>query len=311
MQARLTAPVSISHVGIRLLEDGPWRPIVRRITITTQAGSLTSAVWDTEAVQTVPARAGRTDFVRVTLSKVTGQSAGRSRRRAARRHRARRKRHCTQQHRRRGVRPTARAAGASASSAAARALPSFAFTRLTADPSDLLRRDPEAQFAELLEAPGWRFDADHAQRPFRRTGARLDGLLSQTRGLLVSASSSWGSLPAWRPATQSTAMHTAPGSQRRPSSLPPELPSAPGVGGSADVNLAARVSPVPAASDSDPALHLSWAQPRTLRALRIVPAGGFAAPPTIVRLESPAGTRVVRVSPQGGLVRFAGLRTTA
>ena len=308
MQARLTAPVSISHVGIRLLEDGPWRPIVRRITITTQAGSLTSAVWDTEAVQTVPARAGRTNYVRVTLSKVTGQSptgadAG--------------LRDVIVP----GVSATARSStggevyvqqpeqpGLLASSAAARALPSFAFTRLTADPSDLLRRDPEAQFARLLKLPAatsMRITASAVPT----TGAQLDGLLSQTRGLLVSASSSWGTLPAWRPANAVDGNAHSAWIAAPPSSLPPELPSAPGVGGSADVNLAARVSPVPAASDSDPALYLSWAQPRTLRALRIVPAGGFAAPPTIIRLESPAGTRVVRVSPHGGLVRFAGLRT--
>ena len=63
-----------------------------------------------------------------------------------------------------------------------RAVPSFAFTRQTANPGDLLRSDPEADFARVLRlarATSMRLTGTVLPVP----GASLDALLSRARGL--------------------------------------------------------------------------------------------------------------------------------
>ncbi|MBV9713837.1 MAG: DUF3367 domain-containing protein [Solirubrobacterales bacterium] len=300
VQANLTKPVSLSHIGVRLLEDGPWRPIVRRITVTTRTGSLTTAVRPDQSVQTVPAPMGPTSFVRVTLASVTGQTRGGATAGlrdvivpgvSATRY----------------VQPPEESA-LSSSAAAAGVTPTFDFTRQTADPQNLLRRDPETQLARVIQLPAAaRMKITGTVLP--TPGTALDRLLTHSRGIQVSASSSWDQLPNFRPGnavdgSTQTAWVAAPWS-----ALPSASPSAPGVAGPAEVNQGQRVSPVPAAADPHPSLSLRWSGARTLASVRVAPAGGLAAPPTLLRISSRQGSRTVPVAPNGGLARFQPLRT--
>ncbi len=301
VQANLTGPVEVSHVGVRLLEDGPWRPRVHRITVTTRVGSLTSTVVPDEAMQTVPVRPGPTTFVRVTFASVSGQTRGGATA---------------------GLRDVSIPGVAAtryiqppeeptllSGSAAAGITPSFDLTRQTANQTDLLRRDPEAQLAREIELPSaarMRITGTVLPTP----GAALDSLLTRTHGLTVSASSSWDELPRYRPGnaidgSARTAWIAAP-----LTALPADYPSAPGIAGTAGPDQPERVSPVPAVADPHPSLSLSWKGERTLSSVAVVPAGGFAAPPTVLRLASPQGDRVVPVAPGARLTDFRPLRTS-
>jgi arabinofuranan 3-O-arabinosyltransferase len=301
VQADLAHPVGVSHVDVQLLEDGPWRPLVHRLTVTTQQGSLTTAVTPNQTTQTLPTRPGTTRFVRITFTSVSGETRGGAT--AGLRdvkipgvHRAIRY-----------VQPPEEPALLK-SSAATGITPSFDFTRQTANPSDLLRRDPEAQLARVIELPAaasMRIRATVTPTP----GTALDRLLNRSRGLTVNASSSWNDEPRYRPAnavdgSRKTSWVAAP-----PTALPADNPSAPGITGPATVNQPQHVSPVPAVADAHPSLRLSWRHARTLAAVKVRPAGGFAAAPTELRITSAAGTRTVKVAPHDRVAHFAPLHT--
>jgi arabinofuranan 3-O-arabinosyltransferase len=296
VEADLGRSVDLAALRIRLLRDGPWRPRITAVTVTTDAGSATGPLLDTEAAQPLLLVPGLTRRVRVTIAGVTGGAASAT---SA------------------GIRDVLLGSGLAASRyveppqepelMAAGTVPTLVFSRAAADPQDLLRSDeePRLQRTWRLPAPArLRLTGTATPAP----GPALDRLLTPSRGLRVSASSSWHALPRWR------AGNAVDGSRRTVWFAAPAAPLAAAVANAPSQAVAQsggpgqRLSPVAVATDPHPRLVLRWPQPRRLRSLRIVPAPGVGSRPSTVRIGSPAGAREVAVD-AGRTVRFPALRT--
>ena len=155
VQATLERPTFVSSIRVRLLADGPWRPRVVALRVTTDAGSKVVPVRFTEDVQELPAAAGMTRAVRVAFERVAAQRrdmAGAGLRDI-------------------GIRGVVvrrfvdvpQEPDLLRASAATSRPPIIAFDRRAADPVDPLRRDEEPQLLRrfMLAAPA----------EFRLTGA--------------------------------------------------------------------------------------------------------------------------------------------
>lgn len=310
LQADFRQPIDPAGIRVRLLEDGPWRPRVSALSVTTESGTVVSQVRPNESLQTIAAPAGPTRWVRIAFAAVSHETAGGATAGL------------------REVTVFARGPGASrpvaippappwvrvpeegsqlSASATGAALPAFAFLRQTANPVDVLREDPEPQLRRVFEIPvrgSMRIAATAVPHP----GRRLDALLTPPGGLEVSASSSWNDLPGYRPAnmvdgSRRTAWVAQP---TRPE--PTSTPGAPGLRGFGSSPRRSLISPAPVETDPHPAVELRWSGERVLSSLHVVPAGDFAARPLSLRLTSPGGTREVELPPSGE-ARFEPLTT--
>lgn len=67
-------PVTVREVVLTPLADGPWRPTVGEVEVTTAGGSIRSPLGDGEGPHAVPALAVPTRFVRVVLTRVAARS---------------------------------------------------------------------------------------------------------------------------------------------------------------------------------------------------------------------------------------------
>jgi arabinofuranan 3-O-arabinosyltransferase len=77
IQITFDRPVSIPDViGIRLLDDGPFRAVADRLTVRTDTGSLTAVVRRTGTAQPLPVPPGVTRVLRITLARVHGGVPG-------------------------------------------------------------------------------------------------------------------------------------------------------------------------------------------------------------------------------------------
>jgi arabinofuranan 3-O-arabinosyltransferase len=311
VQADYREEIDPASIEVRQLQDGPWRPRVTALSVTTEAGTLTSPVRADESLQQIAAPPGPTRWVRVGFAAVgdetpTSAAAG--------------LREITVFARRPGlsapvaippatswIRVPQEGSQLSAATAGA-ALPAFSFARLRANPLDVLRRDQEPQLRRIFKTPiagAMRITATAV--PAR--GRRLDGLLTPPGGIHVTVTSSWNDLPGYRAAnlvdgSRRTAWVAAP---TRPAAT--RTPGAPGLRGfGASSPRRSLISPAPVETDPNPAVALRWSGERVLSSLRVVPAGSFAARPLRIRLTSPAGTRELDV-PRSGELRFAPLRT--
>jgi arabinofuranan 3-O-arabinosyltransferase len=306
IQASLARPVSPSRLEVRLLEDGPWRPQVRRLRVTTATGSAVSAVRPDESLQRLDAPAGPTTWLRIGFDRVDherqgGAPAGIRDVALTTTGGALRAFPWVQVAQERGQ--LARSAGPSAPP------PVFAFTRLRADPRNPIERDEEPQLRRRFTMPrAARMRLQVSATPAR--GGKLDRLLGFSRGLRVSGSSSWNGLPGYRPENAVDGSVRTTWVAGSPQPPPARTPAAPGERGLAAHGRAApAISPVPAITDARPTLRLGWRGRRHLRRLRIVRADpSFAAPPLRIHLASPQGERDLVVPPSGRL-RFRTLLT--
>lgn len=313
VQANLKRTIEPSRVRLRLLEDGPWRPTVSRVRVSTASGSVVSAVDSNESMQRVAAPSGPTSWVRITFARVSGERDGGA---TAGLRDVRLLTDSAGARSQTRVPPTTQwlrvPEEASRLTDAARPgapLPAFAFSRLRANPRDPLTRDQEDQLRRIFVAPR------AARMLIRATavphpGSRLDRLLTRTNGMNVRTSSSWLSLPQYRAgnvidASRRTSWVAAPS---RP--LPTGVPGAPGLRGfgTATSPRFSSISPAPTEVDPDPAIKLHWKGERTLSRLRIERAGDFAAPPKSIHVASPDGARDLTV-PADGVMNFKPLRT--
>ena len=306
IQADLGRPVAPSHLEIRLLEDGPWRPMVTRLRVTTAAGSTVSSVRPDESLQRLGVPAGRTSWLRIGFDRVVRERHGGATA---------------------GIRevvlttpggavgatpwiqvPQERSQLAAAARGGAPA-PSFAFTRLRADPRNPLDRDEETQLRRRFDMPRAATMRLRVQATPAR-GPKLDALLSFSRGLHVSGSSSWNGLPGYRPENALDGSVRTTWVAAPPQPPPARTPAAPGDRGLAAHGRAApTISPAPAMTDPRPTLRLSWPRRRHLSHLRIVRADpSFAAAPLRIHLASPQDERDVAVPPSGRM-RFRTLFT--
>lgn len=314
VRADLKQVISPARIRVRLLEDGPWRPLVTRLRVATASGSIASAVRPTESMQTIAVPRGPTNWVRITFARVRHELAGGA----------------TAGLRDVQLFATPLAPGddpvqippasqwvrvpeeGSQLARAARpgaTLPAFVFSRLSANPQDVMRRDQETQLRRIfVTAKQTRMQIAGTALP--TPGPLLDSLLTDTRGMSVSATSSWDRLPGYR------AGNLVDGSRRTAWIAAPPRPQptgAPGATGLRAFSGRARhtaISPAPALTDPDPTIRLRWDGIRSLSRLRIAPAGDdFAASPRQIRLASPDGQRDLSVPRNGSVMRFAPLRT--
>ncbi len=297
VQATLPSPRDVAGMKVRLLREGRFRPRITRLRVITDTGERTTPLADTEALQEVAVPPGPTRRVRVVLDAVTGERRG----------------EIGAGLRdiylpndvglRRFVRPT-QEVPLVARATALDENPTFLFTRLTADPFDLLRRDEEPQLRRQFAVPvSGTFRPQLTATPV--PGPRLDALLTRTRGLRVAATSSYGAQPRYKApnafdGTRTTAWVAAP-----PVAQPLRTPSAPGLAAVNRGLAESHTSPVPSVVDDAPTLRVRIAgAARRLDRVRVLPARGFAVAPRVLRITTDRGeVREVRVR-LGRMVRF-------
>ncbi|MDQ8046932.1 MAG: alpha-(1-_3)-arabinofuranosyltransferase family protein, partial [Patulibacter sp.] len=174
VQATLPAPHPVAGMSVRLLHEGTFRPRIVRLKITTDGGSRITNMANTEALQKVNVAPGPTRFVRITLDGVVGEKRG------AVGAGLRDVYLPGNVGLRRFVQPPEESSLLTWATKGA-ANPTFLFTRLTADPFDLLRRDEERQMRRQFTLPvAGRLAVSARVAP--SPGANLNALLTRTRG---------------------------------------------------------------------------------------------------------------------------------
>ena len=254
---RLSGPLTV-----RLLDDIP-RPVTTRLVITTAAGRAVTSTQVTGAPQPVTVPSGTTSWLRITIAATRGGTSGGPGAGIS---------EVTIP----GVRVTRFLQPAEELAGPA---PSFSFHRETAATFGLPGAPPEPALDRTYTTPAaqrFAVSASVTAVPGAALNALLDRVGSSPPAQLhITASSTFGSLPALRPQNL--------------------LQSSGGTGW-----LAAG----PRAT-----LHLRWKGQRTIREIDLVASTvGIAAEPTRVLITSPGGTRDVPV-PDSGVLRFPPLIT--
>jgi arabinofuranan 3-O-arabinosyltransferase len=261
LQISFNHPMDLgTPVNIRLLDDVP-RPVATRLTVTTATGHVDTTTQVTGATQKLNIPSGSTGWLRITIGATKGGTAGG---------------------------PGAGISGIAVpgvwvnrflqpSQTSSGPTPSFSFQRDLGTSAGLPGSPPEAALNRTFTTSAkQRFTA--AGTVTAVPGAELNSLLASLDTgkpqLTITASSTFGSLPALRPENL--------------------------LDGSADGWVAAG----PHAS-----LHLKWTGQKTIDQIQLTaPTVGIAAQPTRVLISSPDGTRDLPV-PVGGILHFAPLKT--
>lgn len=68
IQIRFNHPIPLSHITVSPMHDGPWRPTITRIQVTTAQGSTSAPLVPQQRPQVVPTAPGETSFLRITLT---------------------------------------------------------------------------------------------------------------------------------------------------------------------------------------------------------------------------------------------------
>ncbi|HWG15535.1 MAG TPA: alpha-(1-_3)-arabinofuranosyltransferase family protein, partial [Streptosporangiaceae bacterium] len=247
-------------VNIRLLDDVP-RPVATRLTVTSATGHVDTTTRVTGATQKLNIPSGTTSWLRITIDATHGGTAGG---------------------------PGAGISGIAVpgvwvnrflqpSQTSSGPAPSLSFQRDLGSSIGLPGSPPEAALNRTFTTSGkQRFQV--AGTVAAVPGAQLNSLLASldtgTPQLTISASSTFGDLPALSPQNLLTG------------------------------------SPVGwVASSPQASLHLKWTGQKSISEIELTaPTVGIAAQPTRALISSPAGTRDVPVPP-GGVLHFAPLTT--
>jgi arabinofuranan 3-O-arabinosyltransferase len=260
IQVGFTAPRDLpGSAMIRLLDDIP-RTVATRLVVTTAAGTATTATRVTPAAQPLRIPPGTTSWLRITIAAASGGYRGGP---GA------------------GITdvtlPGVRVATyLQPSQDAAGPAPSYSFSRATATALGLPGNPPEANLKRSFTTPAaGRFGVSATVTAV--PGAALNALLDRLGGakkaqLSISASSTFGNLPALRPQ-----------------------------------NLLDGTGWI--ASGANATLHLRWDKRVSVAELDLTAETvGIAAEPTRVLITSPDGTRDMSVPPDG-IIRFPALVT--
>ena len=251
-------------IGIQLLTDDPSRSVASRVQVSTAAGSVSTDLAGTGAVQVLRAPPGATSWLRVTISAASnvvpgGPGAGFASVLVP------------------GVRVTRYLQPAEDSAGGQAASAVYSFRQQAAAPASASAAAAAPQASQLLArtfqlpaAQGVSLTAVAVAVP----GAALDRLIGSLAPagrstFRVTASSTWDSLPLYGPGN---------------------------LFGDGDVPWVA------SSVDTSPLLHVTWQGIRTISELKLSPAAG-AAFPASVEVASPRGTRLASVGP-GGVVRL-------
>ena len=292
----LDGPVSIDHLDVTPLADGPWRQQTRAITVTTDAGSARTALTPTERPQRVAVPVGPTRSLVIALD--PDPTAGKD-----------------------GAGPGLREVtlpGVEVSRGrrtpgVADALstpPTIVLDRWRAMPDDVLRTDPETTLDRTFVTPSASYTLTGTAVP--RPGTALDALIDRlasaktaktANALTVSASSSWLDLPSLRPenlfdGNPDTVWMARPAKAPR---LANDRSTERPVSGP-------ETSPLPSTLDLTPTLTLNWPEARSLESVAIVANDRIGSPPKTIHIASKDGDRTVSL--RDGRGTFAALRTT-
>jgi arabinofuranan 3-O-arabinosyltransferase len=239
------------HIGVQLLARGVNRSVANQLQVSTAAGRVTTTTAPTNATQQLRVRPGRTSWLRITITgagnvipgdpgaglrevRIPGVTVTRY------------------------LRPPQDAAGLTASTVA------FSFHQAAPAPAGVANRAATEPFARLFSLPTplrLQMTAAAVAQPGDGLAALLGQLTPPGKSdLLVSASSTWESLPAF-----------GPQNLFRPGRTP-------WISGSLN-----------------PVISLGWHGLRKISKIVVQPAFGFAAAPTKVRVTSLFGTRQARI----------------
>jgi arabinofuranan 3-O-arabinosyltransferase len=248
-------------VNIKLLDDIP-RPVATRLTVTTATGSVDTATRVTGATQKLNIPSGPSSFLRIRIDATRGGIAGG---------------------------PGAGISGVAIpgvwvtrflqpSPTASGPTPSFSFERATSSSIGLPGQPPEAALNRTFttsQQQRFQVAGSATAVPGAPLNSMLDSLSTGKPQLTITASSTFGSLPVFRP------QNLLDGS-----------------------SATGWVASGPGAS-----LHLAWSGKRQISEIELTAATtGIAAQPTQLLITSPAGTRDLPV-PSGGVLHFAPLDT--
>ena len=303
-RTELDAPIDVSSIQVRLLEDGTWRPSVTALRVTTEKGTAVTSTTPTESLQTISVPPGPTTWLKISLESIEGEtaaSAGAGLRDVVipgvTMHREL-------------VAPSELVDQYSTAGAAA---PVYLFERTTSDPRSLLRNDEETTLARGFTVP---HDATFAVTATATAvpGDKLFDLLhgDTTNGLKISASSTLSSLPEYDPQKLLDDRDDTFWAAQPPDAALLSAPAAPGRDTPTDVGpnpKTDQTSPVPQTADVHPKIHLEWKLPRVVESVKVTAAAGFSRPRT-VKISSAGGDREASIGPDGVAV-FSAIATNA
>jgi len=271
IQITFSGPLDLpARVGIRLLDDSTDREIASVLRVSTAAGSATTQVAATGAVQPLNVVPGRTRWLRITIAGagrvVLGNpGAGISDALIP------------------GIRVTRLLQPAEDPAGQQAAATVFSFHQQVPSPfayANPAATAPMARTFTVARPAPLRLQASALALPGPGLDALLDGLLTRAGppgpGLLqVSVASTPGAQPAGFPASLISGSAGMPWTADTPS----------------------------------PVIHLSWHGQRRIASLTVRPAAGLPSTPLTVKVTSPDGTRQASIG-AGGLVRFTTPLTT-
>ncbi len=287
IQVELLKPISVDHVNIRLLEDGPWRPAVNSIRVTTSAGSVVTKVRSDQSTQALKMPKGPASWIRVSFESTTN---------------------LTQPSAGAGLRdltipgidvvqmlkvPSEFVGQFSSDSSS---LPIYAFQRSTVNPHSLVRHDEEQSIDRLFTVPkAGQWTVTATASPQR--GPALLALLDSTPHFTIAASSTAGNLPEFAPRNL---IDNENGSIWVSA-------TAPASGALNGESLDASPSDAPGVIDRKPTITMTWDTTRTIDSIDVVKAQGYSSAAQLT-ITSGKDTRVVNI-PADGKATFAPLTT--
>lgn len=257
IQITFSRPIVLpSSIGVALLVSGSLRPVADRLTVSTAAGTVTSAVRRTDSVQPLAVKAGPTRRLRITIAAARGgvpggQGAGFVGIDIP------------------GVTVTRYSSVAEDQTGRQAAQAAFSFHRQVPSPAslaDLTAYPSMARQFVTSSATVLKLSATATAIPGRKLNALLAALAPAPKHtLVVTASSTWGSLPSLAPSNLFKAGHKSSW----------------------------------IAGAANPVLRLRWLGKRTIRRMVIAPVPGFGAAPESIKITSPNGVRYASIGLDG------------
>ncbi len=269
IQIDFVRPILLSKVTITPLDDGPWRPEVTKVTLSTQVGKIVHAIDPRQIPQTVSLPRGYSKWLRVTLDKVVppvqpGSGAG-----PGIKHISIPGLHVTE------FLEVPDNAGKAVSSPTAPP-PVYLFNDPSPNPFAYLSPpDPEPHMHRIFTVPHSGYFAVRATVT-PRPGKTLLKYVSGEQNIKITASSVFHSLPLFRPQNLT------------------------------DNSLL--TSWLAGSSDPHPTLRYSWPGKHRLSSV-FVGIDQAASRPAEMLISSPSGSRLIRIPPKGGVVHFKPLDT--
>lgn len=277
IELQLASPVDTDHLDIRLLEDGPWRPAVHAVRVTTDQGSALTSVRPDESVQRVAVPRGPTKTVRITLVDVQGDpdtTTGPGIREVQVP----------------GVDGRTTLVVPDVAPDATASAPVYVFDRARTNPASLIRGDEERDLARRFTVPA-PMTVDPRARGRAEAGAALLDLIDTGPDFAISASSTLGDQPEFAPRN----LVDGDGSSLWVAATTSTSAGTP-------VHQLAADGFVPASGpqhhDPNPSVQMRWSQVRSLDRISVTTSLDYSSP-TEVEIRSGDQVRRAVLAPDG------------